>query len=293
MNRLPNLPFLPAVPPGPQQAYDQKLNLAIAQGYQTLARSIDGMILTGGTSLPGASGLRRLYYNGSTLYIDTTTSWTPVAIGNASVLSISSTVLPSGAYPHNITAGAGPGNMVPIFMPMGPHLLNISSVDLLMSRGQASAVGSSQAHRLTIHGAVYGTAIGGGFAFVTSSSASLAWTVTGASFAGTAVKRAVLPWTLTLPSGPEYILGIMTSTSSSGNALAVTHSQLVAPAAMAFTFLGDLTQSLTVSTHQMVMGYGMFSASTSVWPGVVVAGDVSHTVALQFPVAVLRNQATV
>jgi hypothetical protein len=280
------------VPPGPAQQYGLKLNTAIAGAYQILARSIDGMILSGNLATPGASGLRRLWYNGTTLYIDTTTSWTPIAIGNATQIYGDSTLLPTGCFPHGTTAGAGPGNMVPIMMPLQyDRPLSISSVDLFFSTGQASAVGSSQAKRLTVHLGMYAEQFNT-YSLIGTTSHSLAWTVTGATFAGTGIKKAIVPWTTSFPHGPLYRLAVMTSTGSSGNALAGTHSQLLASSPLAFTFFGNLTESTTsVSTNKLVAGYAVRSASTTAF----VAGDDqsnwSHTGAIGFPLIVMRGRS--
>lgn len=294
-NRLPTLPFLPSVPPQPGQAYAKALNSAIGAAYQDLARSVDGQILTGtGTTLPGASGLRRFYWNGSTLYFDSSTSWTPIVIGGPQFLSRVSTILPTGCYPHALTAAAGPGIMIPEMQPLEIRdRLTMGSMDLFFSSGQATAAGSSQAKRLTIHAALYSSVGAVSWSLLSSTSHSLAWTVTGATNGGTFVRRAIVPWALDISQG-WYNLAVMTSSSSSGNGLAQTHSQIRAASPIAFTFVGDVGDSVTsISSHQMVFGFARRSASTSSWATAEQYSNWSHTAGNAFPLVALRAFQTV
>jgi hypothetical protein len=184
--------------------------------------------------------------------------------------------------------------MIPEIMPLAVREnLTMGSLDLFFSSGQASAVGSSQAKRLTIHGAIYASVGNVSWSLLSSTSAALSWTVTGATNAGTFVRRAAMPWALNISAG-TYHLAVMTSSSSSGNALAGTHSQMRAISPPAFTFVGDVGNSVTsVSSHQMVFGFAVKSASTSSWATAEQYSDWSHTASYQFPLVMLRAFATI
>lgn len=291
VKRLPTLPFLPQPPStiGPKYASD--LNIAINSLYRNLAQSVDGMLITAtnSTQFPAAQGFKRFAFDGSTLYIDhSTTSWTPINSNQA--VAMNQLLLPIGAN-QNVTAAAGPGANFPVFMPVQiQNSLAYSSLDLLFSVQQATAVGSSQARSLSISAAWYTPAEP--MLKLSSSSTLIAWTVTGATFSGSSVKRAVLPWTINMSAG-NYVLGLLTSTSSSGNGLANAWSQIVNPAAMALSFGGDLTASTSSASNQMLRFYAVGTASTNAFANSMSASTLNGNLNISSPIVLLRGIATV
>jgi hypothetical protein len=168
--------------------------------------------------------------------------------------------------------------------------LKVSSLDQFFSIGQATAAGSSQARFMTIRAGLYSQ--GDPLVLLSSSSTGIAWTVTGNTFSGTNIKRAVMPWTLNVPIG-DYVLGLWTSSSSSGNALAITHSQILANAALAYTLGGDITASATAGSHELIKFYATGSVSTAALASTVSMSDLRGTGNVLFPLAHFRAATVV
>lgn len=231
-------------------------------------------ILSAGAGITISEGNQTLSILGNTVTVNT--------IKNSSLF------IPT--FEYTTAASAGPGIGFPQFAQFQcQNSFAWSSLDCFFSIGQATAVGSSQARFLTISAGVYNQAEP--MTQIASTSSGLAWTATGATFSGTSVKVAVLPWTTSLPPG-DYVMAFWTSSSSSGNALAVTQSQIMASWG-SLAFGGNITSSTSSASNQAVRFFAQATASTTGFPVSFSASTLNGTASSVVPYLLLRGVARV
>lgn len=233
------------------------------------------VVLSAGNGITIGEGNQTLSILGNTVTVNT--------------LVNSSMMIPD-AQGFTTAASAGPGIGFPQFAPFQvQNSLAFSSLDVFFSVGQATAVGSSQAKFLTISAGIYKQAEPMTKLF--QSSTGIAWTVTAGTLSGTSVKRAEMAWATSLPPG-DYVLALWTSTSSSGNALAGTWSQIMATQG-AFAFGGNLTATTSAASNQMVRFFAQATASSTTLVASFSASTLKGNSNFAAPFAVLRGVASV
>jgi hypothetical protein len=205
--------------------------------------------------------------------------------------TLSSLQVPIGAFPGGVTAAAGAGLGFGQYMPFQVTVpMVMASLDQFFSIGHATAAGSSLAKTISVSAGIYNTA--NPMATLSTASTTSAYTVTVGSFSGTSIKRVAIPWALTIQPG-DYVLGLWSSSATAGNALALTQSQIVNIAALAWTFGGDLTASVSAASHQLVRFFGTHSVSSAALQAAVQASDVKGANNVNYPIAIFRGFGTV